>query len=64
MALLSQAIVNETLWPEFMELQGTLAAYFDALTDRVIEEALEVRAGEAEEQPEAAPLLAPQGSLL
>jgi hypothetical protein len=67
MAHLSQAFVNETLWPEFLELQSTLVAYFDALTDRVIEQALEVRAGEAEEQPEAAPALAPQehqGSLL
>jgi hypothetical protein len=67
MARLSRAFVNETLWPEFQELQSTLAAYFDALTDRVIEQALEVRAGEAEEQAEAAPALAPQdhqGSLL
>jgi hypothetical protein len=67
MAHLSRDFVNETLWPEFLELQGTLAAYFDALTDRVIEQALEVRAGEAEEQPEAAPALAPQeqqGTLL
>jgi hypothetical protein len=67
MARLSRAFVNETLWPEFQELQSTLAAYFDALTDRVIEQALEVRAGEADEQAEAAPALAPQdhqGSLL
>lgn len=67
MARLSRAFVNETLWPEFLELQGTLSAYFDALTDRVIEQALEVRAGEAEEQAEAAPALPPQehqGSLL
>jgi len=67
MARLSRAFVNETLWPEFQELQSTLAAYFDALTDRVIEQVLEVRAGEAEEQAEAAPALAPQehqGSLL
>lgn len=67
MARLSRAFVNETLWPEYMELQSTLSAYFDALTDRVIEQALEVRAGDAEEQPEAAPVLAPgdhQGSLL
>ena len=67
MARLSRTFVNETLWPEFLELQGTLAAYFDALTDRVIEQALEVRAGEAEEAPEAAPVLAPQehqGALL
>ena len=67
MARLSRAFVNETLWPEFLELQGTLAAYFDALTDRVIEQALEVRAGEAEDKPEPAPALAPQehqGTLL
>ena len=60
MARLSRSFVNDTLWPEYQELQQTLSAYFDALTDRVIEQALEVRAGEAEEQPEAAPVLAPQ----
>lgn len=67
MARLSRAFVNETLWPEFLELQGSLAAYFDALTDRVIEQALEVKAGEAEERPQSAPQLPPQehqGSLL
>jgi hypothetical protein len=70
MARLSRAFVNETLWPEFQELQSSLAAYFDALTDRVIEQALEVKAGEAEErgdEPAAAPRLEPrdhQASLL
>ena len=67
MARLSRSFVNDTLWPEFLELQSTLAAYFDALTDRVIEQALEVKAGEAEEQQQAAPQLPPQehqGSLL
>jgi len=70
MARLSRSFVNETLWPEFLELQQTLSAYFDALTDRVIEQALEVKAGEAEERSEeraTAPLLEPvdhQGSLL
>jgi hypothetical protein len=70
MACLSRAFVNETLWPEFQELQSSLAAYFDALTDRVIEQALEVKAGEAEErgeEPSPAPRLEPQdhqGSLL
>jgi len=67
MARLSRSFVNDTLWPEFQELQQTLAAYFDALTDRVIEEALEVKAGEAEEEQQAAPQLPPQehqGSLL
>jgi hypothetical protein len=57
---LSRSFVNDTLWPEFQELQSTLAAYFDALTDRVIDQALEVKAGEAEEQQQAAPQLPPQ----
>ncbi|MDA1205986.1 MAG: hypothetical protein O2941_06720 [Cyanobacteria bacterium] len=52
MARLSRSFVNDTLWPEFLELQASLAAYFDALTDRVIEQALEVKAGEAEERGE------------
>ena len=59
MARLSRAFVNDTLWPEFLELQQTLSAYFDALTDRVIEQALDVKAGEAEERSEA-PRLSPQ----
>jgi hypothetical protein len=60
MARLSRPFVNDTLWPEYLELQRTLAAYFDALTDRVIEQALEVKAGEAEERNQAAPQLPPQ----
>lgn len=67
MARLNRSFMNDTLWPEFQDLQSTLAAYFDALTDRVIEQALEVKAGDADEQAEAAPQLAPQdhqGSLL
>lgn len=67
MAHLSRSFVDETLWPEFLELQSTLSAYFDALTDRVIEQALEVKAGEAEERLQSTPQLPPQnhqGSLL
>ena len=59
--------MNDTLWPEFQELQQTLSVYFDALTDRVIEQALEVKSSEAEEQQQAAPPMPPQdhhGSLL
>jgi hypothetical protein len=62
-----QLCERHTLWPEFLELQSTLVAFFDALTDRVIEQALEVKAGEAEEQQQAAPQLPlqdHQGSLL
>jgi hypothetical protein len=70
MARLNRTFVNETLWPEYQELRSSLVAYFDALTDRVIEQALEVKASEAEErgeEPAAATQLAPQdhqGSLL
>jgi hypothetical protein len=58
--------VNDTLWPEFQDLQQTLSAYFDTLTDRVIEQALEVKAGEAEErsEPRVLPPVEHQGSLL
>jgi hypothetical protein len=54
MARLSTSFVNDTLWPEFLELQDALAAYFDALTDRVIKQALDVKAGEAEERGDEA----------
>ena len=66
MARLSRSFVNDTLWPEFQELQQTLSAYFDALTDRVIEQALEVKAGEAEErlEPQALMPVDHQASLL
>ena len=66
MARLSRSFVNDTLWPEFLELQQTLSAYFDALTDRVIEQALEVKAGEAEErlEPQALMPVDHQASLL
>lgn len=60
MARLNRGFVNDTLWPEFLDLQSTLASYFDALTDRVIEQALEVKAGEADEQNEAVPQLPPK----
>ncbi|APD47715.1 hypothetical protein KQ302_06640 [Synechococcus sp. CS-602] len=66
MARLSRTFVNDTLWPEFQELQQSLAAYFDALTDRVIEQALDVKASEAEERApvQQLPPVDHQGSLL
>ena len=60
MARLSRSFVNDTLWPEFLVLQSTLSVYFDALTGRVIEQALEVKAGKDEEQDQAAPQLPAQ----
>jgi hypothetical protein len=53
MARVSSRFVDETLWPEFQQLQKTLNAYFDEQTKRIIEEALHADAGEAEERPES-----------
>jgi hypothetical protein len=50
MARLTKPFVDETLWPEFLELQQTLTDYFDHFTDRVIEQALDIQASEAEER--------------
>jgi hypothetical protein len=59
MAPQSRSFGDATLGPEFLERQGTLSADFDALSDRVIEQALEVKAGEAEERRQSTPLLPP-----
>jgi len=56
MARVTKQFVDETLWPEFQELQQTLTEYFDQFTDRVIEQALDIRAGEAEERASPEPL--------
>jgi hypothetical protein len=42
--------VDETLWPEFQELNGTLRAYMDEVTDRVIKEEIHRDNSEAEVQ--------------
>lgn len=57
MARVSQRFVNETLWPEFEELQHTLAEYFDQFTERVIAQALHSDTSEAEERPDPNPAL-------
>jgi hypothetical protein len=51
MARISSRFVDETLWPEFQQLQKTLNAYFDEQTKRIIEEALHADTSEAEERP-------------
>lgn len=56
MARLTKPFVDETLWPEFLELQQTLTEYFDRFTDRVIEQALDIKAGEAEERATPEPI--------
>ena len=44
--------VDETLWPEFQELNQTLRAYLDEVTDRVIREQIHGDSSEAGIKPE------------
>ncbi len=49
MAKLSKKFVNETLWPEFVELDSALREHLDEITTRVISEAIFANSSEAEE---------------
>lgn len=49
MAKLSKKFVNETLWPEFVELDNALKEHLDEITTRVISEAIFANSSEAEE---------------
>ena len=48
MAKVSKRFVEETLWPEFRELDNTLRTYLDEITDRVIREGIYSDTSEAE----------------
>jgi hypothetical protein len=48
--------VNETLWPEFQQLNAALRTYLEEITDRVIAEALHGDSSEATEVAEPAKL--------
>jgi hypothetical protein len=52
MARLPKRFVNETLWPEFVELNGTLTNYIAEVTERVIAEGIGADSSEVEERPE------------
>jgi hypothetical protein len=56
MARVSVSFVDETLWPEFVELDNTLKAYLNEVTQRVIREAIYQDSSEASERPEPAAL--------
>lgn len=40
MVKISASFVNETLWPEFVELNSTLTSYLESITNRVISECI------------------------
>ena len=47
MVLVPKSFVEETLWPEFGELNRTLHAYLDEVTERVIREEIDRDSSEA-----------------
>ena len=47
-----RSFIEQTLWPEFQQLNEALVAYLVEITDKVIREELHGETGEAEEVPE------------
>lgn len=54
MARVSKSFVDQTLWPEFLELCSVLQKYLSEVTDRVIRQAIYEDSSEAEERPRMA----------
>lgn len=52
MAVVSVSFVNETLWPEFQELNKILHSYIDEVTNRVIREGIYTDSSEPEVKQE------------
>ncbi len=48
MAKVSASFVNETLWPEFLELNTTLKTYLDEVTNKIISKTIHSNNTEAE----------------
>jgi len=53
MAKVPKRFVDDTLWPEFQELNDTLRAYLDEVTSRVVSEGVHADSSEAEVVPDA-----------
>ena len=51
MARVPARFVDETLWPEFQELDRTLASFLSEVTDRVIAQAVEADMAEIDVAP-------------
>ena len=47
----SPRFVDETLWPEFLQVSGELSTYLDEITNRVIGAAFGEDTSDAEEMP-------------
>ncbi len=48
MVRVPRSFVDETLWPEFLELSKVLQTYLDEVTERVISQAIHANEGEEE----------------
>ena len=48
MARISEKFVDETLWPEFLEISDTLETYLSEVTDRVVSQVIHKDSSEAE----------------
>ena len=44
-----KSFIEQTLWPEFQELNAALVAYLSEITEKVIREEVHGETGEAEE---------------
>ncbi len=53
MAMVTRTFVDEVLWPEFQELNRTLRAHLDSITQRIIAQAIHGDHADAEERPAA-----------
>ena len=53
MAKVPKRFLDETLWPEFQELNDTLRAYLDEVTNRVVSEGIHADSSEAEVVPDS-----------
>ena len=63
MARISRRFVDETLWPEFLDISKSLRAYLAEVTDRVVAEVIHRDSSDAEvvEKPKEIPLIVEAG---
>ena len=58
MVRVSKTFVDDTLWPKYLEMSGTLREYLNEVTNKVIQEIFQQKPEDAEEAPQA--LAAPE----
>ena len=54
MVRVTASFVNEVLWPEFLELNGTLRAHLDSVTSNIIKRAIHANEADVEGRTEQA----------